>query len=247
MTGFVLYEGPSELDGAPIVCIATRPGHDKRFAGDWKTEGIWQTYILAREFDPVSAIKEGVDLSVCGDCIHRGVNGHRSCYVNVGTGAYSVWHAFHAGKYERGRPTWERLLGETIRVGTYGDPAAVPMTNWDFWLRDAATVGYTHQWRVPRFSLLRRWCMASCESEADVVAARALGWRAFRVRSAADPLLEREVVCPASAEAGHKANCAECRACGGLSAKANCDIAIIVHGDKGKVRAFERKKEAIHA
>lgn len=245
MTGFVLYEGPSELDGAPIVCIATKPNVDARKV--YKTQGIFSTYIIRSDIDPIEAIEAGADDSICGDCIHRGAGGSRSCYVPVWGGVRNVWLAYRRGRYDRGTHTWDSLVGETVRLGAYGDPATVSIKNWDFWLDGAVAIGYTHQWRDPRFSLLRRWCMASCESEADVVAARALGWRAFRVRSAGEPLLEREAVCPASAEAGHKANCAECRACGGLSAKANCDIAIIVHGDKGKVRAFERKKEAIHA
>jgi len=74
--------------------------------------------------------------------------------------------------------------------------------------------------------------MASCDSEADRVFAKFLGYRTFRV-TAKDSRMdrgEREVVCPASDEAGKVTNCAACKACGGLSAKAKADIVITVHG-----------------
>jgi hypothetical protein len=44
---------------------------------------------------------------------------------------------------------------------------------------------------------------------------------------------------------GKKTNCAECRACGGWSAKAACDITIVAHGDRGKVEAFRRKNAVL--
>jgi hypothetical protein len=50
----------------------------------------------------------------------------------------------------------------------------------------------------------------------------------------------REIVCPASKEAGAKTTCAACVACGGQSAKARVDVAIIVHGAASKVNAFAR-------
>jgi hypothetical protein len=241
VTGFILYEGPSVLDGAPIVCIATKPVVDPRKV--YKTQGIYSTYIIRADLDPIEAINQNADVSICGDCVHRGDHGiNRSCYVPVWGGVRNIWLAYKRGKYASGRQTWDTLIGETVRLGSYGDPAAVPIVNLDFWLDGVgAVVGYTHQWRDPRFQELKRWAMASCESLADVIDAHALGWRTFRVRTASDHLMSHEVICPASAEAGHKANCAECRACGGLSSKAKCDIAIIAHGDKGKVRAFERK------
>ena len=236
MKGFILFEGASELDGSPIVCIVTDPDQARL---NQKTQRVVQTYIIRQDVDPIEAVRSGADASICGDCVHRGTGGERSCYVQVWGGVRNIWLAYRRGKYPG--PDWF-LYGELVRLGAYGDPAAVPIDIWNKAMsQTAGGIGYTHQWRDPRFAGLKQWCMASCESAADVRDAHALGWRTFRVRTAGSPLMPREIACPASAEAGKKTNCAECRACGGLSAKAACDIAIIAHGDKGKVRAFERK------
>lgn len=245
MKGFILYEGPSEIDGKPIVCIVTDPDQSRL---NKKTQRVIQTYILCADVDPITAVKTGADAAICGDCLHRGADGRRSCYVQVWSAPRNVWLAYKRGKYlnEHAISTLpgEALADQIVRLGTYGDPAAVPFAIW----RDALgwggtkTIGYTHQWREPRFQDLRRWCMASCDSDADYMAAKMLGWRTFRVRPAGDTWKGREeVVCPASAEAGYKSNCAECLACGGFSSKAKCDIVISAHGDKGKVRAFGEK------
>jgi len=83
--------------------------------------------------------------------------------------------------------------------------------------------------------------MASCDSEANAIHAKLLGFRTFWVRSETSELLKGEVVCPASKEAGQKVQCADCKACGGLGSKAKCNIAIIVHGTAGHKNAFEAK------
>jgi hypothetical protein len=73
--------------------------------------------------------------------------------------------------------------------------------------------------------------MASVDSEAEATEARGNGWRTFRVRAASAPLMTgAEIACPASDEAGKKTTCADCKACGGMSAKARVSIAIIAHG-----------------
>ncbi len=88
--GYVLYEGPSQLDGRPIVCIVTgfRAASDNVKTGD-----MLQTWILLRNIDPQEATLNGSDFSVCGDCALRGVVSHsasgqsinqrRACYVAV--------------------------------------------------------------------------------------------------------------------------------------------------------------------
>jgi hypothetical protein len=81
--------------------------------------------------------------------------------------------------------------------------------------------------------------MASCDSSADRAMAKVLGFRTFRVRSHAEPVETREVICPASAEAGKRTSCAACKACGGTSAKAKADVVILAHGVGAK--AFERR------
>ena len=52
----------------------------------------------------------------------------RVCYVNVGQAPAGVWRAFRAGRYPRyrRRVDAELLADRSIRLGAYGDPAALP-------------------------------------------------------------------------------------------------------------------------
>lgn len=238
----IIYRGPSMLDGAPIVVVATGLGKASRNA---KTGGIVQTWILRDDMSPLDAVNCGADASICGDCPHRGTvedgrNVGRSCYVTVFQAPLSVWKAVQRGAYPEltQGELQEAFAGRVIRLGAYGDPAAVPFHVWHGALADAAGVtGYTHQWRQwPQF---KAYCMASCDTVADYVEAKAAGWRTFRVRAAGEALQgKREVACPASAEMGAKTSCALCKACGGASSKARVDIAIIAHGAAPKVAAY---------
>lgn len=235
----ILYEGPSELDGAPIVVIAT--GMDKA-SRNIKTGAMVQTWILRADIPPLSAAKTGADASICGDCMHRPAN-VGDCYVNLGQAVTNIWKRYKAG----GCPPshWSRRVGLfrgfKVRLGAYGDPAAVPWWVWrDALLGARGVTGYTHQWRTAPAEF-QQWCMASTDSEAEAREAIAEGWRTFRVRGPADPLMLGEVICPASAEAGHKTTCAECMACGGALAKARAPIAIIAHGAKARRFALYRE------
>jgi hypothetical protein len=80
--------------------------------------------------------------------------------------------------------------------------------------------------------------MASCDNAFEQELAKAQGWRTFRVMRKGERLAPREISCPASVEAGAKTSCSACKACGGTSAKAKADIAIIAHGAVGKINAF---------
>jgi len=226
-SGYIIYEGPSDIDGAPIVIIAVTGSTNV------KTGNMVQTYILRADVDPVRAVKTGADVSICGSCRHRG-NGTdgtgRSCYVNLGHGPSSVYRAYLRGAYPRMLShAIEACRGRMVRIGTYGDPAAVRATLWTTLLQHAAGhTGYTHAWRTSPD--LRGLVMASADSPSEAEEARADGWRTFRVRTAAQPLLERESVCPASAEAGKLTQCAQCRACNGAATGRKGSIAIIVHG-----------------
>jgi hypothetical protein len=243
LASVILYRGPSMLDGKPIVMVATGLARSSR---NTKTGGdLIQTWILRDDVAPVDAIKSGADASICGDCPHRGavVDGKvigRSCYVLVHNAPRSVWSAVHRGVYPTVEPDAGALLlaGRGVRLGAYGDPAAVPFAVWEQLLTHVSFVtGYTHQWRShPELS---RYCMASCDSVGDRVHAKALGFRTFRVAARGEAAQEREIVCPASAEAGHKTSCDKCRACGGLTAKAKVDVVIAAHGYGAK--SFERR------
>jgi hypothetical protein len=65
----IIWEGPSMLDGAPIIVIATGLAQDSQ---NTKTGNLIQTWIMRADVDPMRAIREGLDASICGDCKHRG-------------------------------------------------------------------------------------------------------------------------------------------------------------------------------
>lgn len=235
-TGVILYEGPSMIDGAPIVVIANRI--EVKSTND-KTGAMVQTWIMRRDIKPTDAVKSGEDSSVCGDCKHRPSNGG-ACYVTVFQAPLSTWKAYKRGRYARPGVDYDKALlpqlfrGKAFRMGSYGDPAAAPFQIWRACTISAAFVnGYTHQWKDSRFAAFRMLCMASADSASEMAEAHAAGWRTFRVRGAEEPVFKGlEAVCPASKEAGYKTTCASCKACGGNSAKAKVSMVIMAHGAK---------------
>lgn len=236
-SGVILWEGPSRFDGSPIVVVATIASENR------KTGRMIQTWILRRDVGPTEAIKSGDDASICGTCPHRGDgNGRgRSCYVNAGQAPRSVFNAYHRARYARldnaaNATAWQAILRLTpFRFGSYGDPAAVPMIVWRGILGVLAAAGmswtgYTHAWRDnPTY---RGFLMASCDTPAERDEASALGWRTFRVRTSSQATADREVICPASDEAGKRTTCDRCRLCQGAERQAK-SVVIIAHGGIG--------------
>lgn len=231
--GVILYEGPSKLDGKPIVVIATGI---RKASTNAKTGAMVQTYILRQDINPIEAVKTGEDVSICGNCKHRGngINGEgRSCYVTLIHGPRSVYASYLRGIYPKANAFQAAQLfaGKMVRLGTYGDPAAAPFPMWKTALLHAkGWTGYTHQWRnVPA-----RWSelvMASADSVADMDDAHELGYRTFRVTSEPfENVKGRETICPASEEKGKVADCFSCRACMGTSGKAKVSVQIAAHG-----------------
>ena len=199
-----------------------------------KTGKMVQTWIIPKAENPITAAVTGLDKVVCFDCPHRGDGmSRRSCYVNLTHGPLGIWQAYKAGGYTKYDPAVhdKRFAGRTIRWGAYGEPVLIPIALMRHLsgISDGWT-GYTHQWMQKKFRPYREFLMASCESPASRLAAKAAGWRTFRVRRlAGKPLETGERMCPASKEAGHKVQCNKCRACRGLSGGGK-DVAIVVHG-----------------
>jgi hypothetical protein len=240
--GAVIYEGPSMIDGQHIIAIAVGLANA---SSNRKTGNMIQTYILRADQSPIDAVNSGADVSICGDCKLRGIvengkNKRRRCYVNLGQGPLSVWLAWTRGNY----PIWDGfdVSGRLVRLGTYGDPMAVPHIVWRSFLKHASGwTGYTHQWKRPSAGFYARYCMASVDSEDEAREAIALGWRTFRV--AMPGHIERlrfEAVCPASAEAGKKLTCETCRACDGTASGTRGSIVIQAHGSSAVMANVRR-------
>ena len=243
MKSGIIYEGPSLIDGSPIVAIATLSGANR------KTGGAVQTYILRADVAPLEASKTGADVSICGACPLRGTPTDdparkqakdRRCYVNLGQGPMTVYKAFSRGAYADARghaKTAEIGTGRFVRLGTYGDPAAVPSYVWDSLLSRAEShTAYTHQSSAPGADARPDIMMISADNEADARNAWANGARTFRVvNSVGDVIKGAEILCPASKEAGARVQCNACRLCGGAAVRAK-SVAIVDHGPVARAK-----------
>ena len=233
-SGIVLYAGPSRIDGAPIVAIACRI---MEASGNSKTGAMVQTFILRQDIAPHEALKTGEDSSVCGECKFRPIyKGDVRCYVRVYQAPLSVWNAYQRGRYAVPGVDFDAALlsalfaGLSFRIGSYGDPAAIPASIWKRATRRVKNrTGYTHQWRRRIGVGLKGLCMASADNESDVATATARGWRTFRVRKHDAPTLENESICPASKEGGQRTQCDNCGLCQGATIAAR-NIVIADHG-----------------
>lgn len=240
VTSAVVYEGPSRIDGAPIVVIVTGLSGGSSNA---KTGDMVQSWILRADLSPLDALRQRADVSICGGCEHRPksvgmkkVKGKlvatwfgRSCYVNVSQAPTSVWRAYSRGSYPR--LTMNQLAaataGRMVRLGSYGDPAAAPLEIWQAYTALAAGwTGYTHQWQSAKLRDVTRFCQASADTEQQATKAQRLGLGYFRVAPLGDEPLQGEVRCPASTEAGKVATCSTCRLCNGQGAA----VMINAHG-----------------
>lgn len=226
MKNGIFYRGPSLIDGAPIVGVAVYSDRNT------KTGRVLQTYIIRADVNPLEASKTGADVSICGSCPLRGTPttdparkqaAGRRCYVNLGQGPLAVFRALQNGRYPDVDPA-AIGAGRMVRVGTYGDPAAIPGEAWDALLSQATTwTAYTHQkpWR-PDIA------MQSADTLGEAQAHWRAGRRTFRVLTGLadlDPV--NEALCPASKEAGRRVQCAACKLCKG-SARGK-SIAIVEH------------------
>jgi len=227
--GIILWQGKSLLDGERIMVVAT--GVFKKTANS-KTGDMIQTYILRRDINPMLARRLGEDKSICGDCKHRECS---TCYVNLTHGPSPVFKAFHDNRYRNFQESdLELFKDRDFRIGSYGDPAAVPFEIWDKICKVVkGFTGYTHQWKKCD-QRLKQYCMASVDSfknyYKELFQAQLIGWRTFRVRESLDnELLENEFVCPASKEGGVKTDCQHCKACSGTSQNRKKSPVIVYH------------------
>jgi hypothetical protein len=246
----IIYNGPSLIDGKPIVCVAIVT------SGNVKTGNMIQTHIIRADISPLEASKTGEDYSICGNCKHRGTPttdstkkqaAGRTCYVNLGQGPNQVYKRLTGSGYPTATPEQVQAIGagRTVRLGTYGDPAAVPATVWDNLLKHATGhTGYTHQnstsYTKANPADYQR-LMYSADTMAEAEAVQRQNIRTFRVipvkqwqENGIKALLNTEIICPASYEAGQRVTCEKCKLCSG-SQIAGKSIAIVAHGINRKI------------
>ena len=113
-------------------------------SGNRKTGPMLQTYILSNGgANPVSAANDprGAWRDACGGCaLAHAIGG--ACYVNLGQAPLSIWQAWNRGSVPHLIPSQaadllQTIAGQSIRLGSYGDPAAVPLETWKWLLRGA--------------------------------------------------------------------------------------------------------------
>lgn len=236
-TGYIIYQGPSLLDGAPIAVVAITKTRNR------KTGGMLQTYIIRSDVDPITANRLGLDYSNCGHCKARGkadpnktegLAPERYCYVNLGQGPLGVYRTMCRNKYPRavGHAAIAAIgKGRRVRIGTYGDGAAVPSYIWDSLCSEAeGYTAYSHQRHIASADFDARRFMVSADTLDDAQHAWKDGARTFRIVGSTSELVQgREILCPASEEAGKRTTCERCGLCAGASIAAK-SIAIVAHG-----------------
>jgi hypothetical protein len=162
----------------------------------------------------------------------------RTCYVLLGQGPTIVFKHFSKGGYATisGHEAIASFgAGAMVRLGTYGDPAAVPSYVWESLTSQAkGFTGYSHQSAMPQAQFNAKLMMQSVETLIDAQTAWQKGYRTFRVvKSYAEIDKANEVACPSA----RGVQCADCGLCKGNSIRAK-SVAIEVHGaGKGNLAA----------
>ena len=237
MPGIIIYNGPSAYDGAPIVSVLVKGSTNR------KTGATIQQYIIREDVHPLTASRQGLDFSVCGNCKHRGTASHdkvkgeaigRTCYVKLHQGPRAVYDAYKRGRYPVARTVEDVqkfIGGGIVRLGAYGDPASLPDGLNDLLISSAgAHTSYTHGHTVGETlgDNAAKYSMVSADSIDEAIKAHNSGFRTFRVipiRDVNAPLLKNEIMCPS--DRGVK--CIDCRLCNGTMSRGK-NIAIIAHG-----------------
>lgn len=236
----VAHRGPSQIDGRPVRAIAycLEKGSLNR-----KTGPMAQILICRDDMQPYDAIRTGADISVCGNCPLRPANSG-GCYVNLGAYFPRVFETSNdlpadlAGACQAIRDS-----GLPLRIGSWGDPTAVPLEVITA-LTDAARgsgkkprhTAYTSGWRDhPEYQDI---AMASVMNEKEQAEAEGLGFRTFRLLVPESSPLPGEIACPAGADKEHEITCSACLLCSG-NARRGKNVTVLAHGSADKVRAVK--------
>lgn len=216
--GLVIYQGPSILDGSPIVVIATLK------TSNIKTGDMVQTWVLRSDMSPLEASKKKLDTAICGNCPHRHAVGG-ACYVNIGQAPQGIYKAYKRGNYPAFNPEThgKYLEGRKIRFGAYGDPAAAPYEIWEMLAHlSSGFTGYTHQSRHRNFDArILEFCQLSLDTKKQAEKAKS-GY--FRIVTDKAESLPGEIECLSDSKG---IECKDCLKCNGKNR-----IFIQVHGSR---------------
>lgn len=242
----VLWRGASLIDGSPIAVVATVGSANS------KTGDMVQTWIIRTDMAPIEANRTGADVAVCGTCPHRGevVEGarmaqRRTCYVNLGQAPTAVFKCLSRGGYPEALTREARAAigrGRMVRVGAYGDGAAVPAEVWADLISEAdGHTAYSHQFDThvaPSADLY----MQSADTLATAQAAWSVGRRTFRIVADHSEIVRgAEVECPSA----RGVQCRDCGLCDG--SKRAKSVAIVVHGTGARHFQGTATREALGA
>lgn len=121
------------------------------------------------------------------------------------------------------------LSGRPLRLGSYGDPSAIPLDDLRALVSAAdGHTGYTHFWRSsdPAYA---QFLMASVEDLPSEMLAQSLGYRTYRVLRKTESqheVSERSILC---LEKSAGLSCADCLVCSGTSKPNAKNIYIYEH------------------
>ena len=227
--GYVLYKGPSAINGEQILAILTTK------SSNTKTGNIAQiTYIPVDGYGdkhPLKKIRTEVKKAVCGSCPLLG----GGCYVTP-MGTASIKRAYFAGNYKDisdDIQAIQALLSKYIvRNGQDGDPLSIPFNLVNTISQFSMLhLSYSHIWKDNPEQAGNH--MASVENIKDAIQAQEMGFKTFRVRENEDsPLTENEVLCPY--ENDKSKQCQVCQLCTGDK----CNIVVTAHGSGAKKIKF---------
>lgn len=222
-SNFVVYRGPSQLNGEPIIgvlgCVAQKSQNSK-------TGPMLMLSVFAADLPPHEAWRSGADAAVCGSCPLRpslASEGGLRCYVTQKAALFvgRIWLAAKGLAVDLDGAC--RAIARSrrkLRLGHYGNMSALPSGVVAELVAAVNTRGgygtcYEHEWRRPESQWLAHFAMASVETEEDALEAQALGWRTYRVKPTNAPLLPTEIDCPHYTRG---VQCADCGLCNGSGA-----------------------------
>ena len=236
---YVVWEGASLIDGSPIVLILTG---FVNHTSNRKTGYLLQSWIIKQNILPTEAAKKGFDKAICGDCPMK-LSRLGSCYVNLAV-TNNIYRKYETGTYPYFSKNEIEVLKRyryPIRIGSYGDPTAVPFDVWEpIILASGSHTGYTHNWLFCDNSW-KQYLMASVQSLGEARIAQNRGWRTFRIIAPDAPLTQNEILCRNTKDDRNR--CDNCFICDGKSSKPN--VADRVHGLKWKISNFVKYSESL--